>query len=130
MQIMDEFTENNFFDLYGLNQTFLSPAFQFPRLPPGLIHPLNRNHRNPLKKNIENNNTSHNEKLFDFKDMYQKFASGLFDMSYQGMIPPGHPFFSRQNSIEILQSENSKLQRDNLELKKQIEKLVAEKSKS
>ena len=127
---MDELSENYFFDMYGLNQSFLSPAFQFPRLPPGLTHPSIKNNRNPLKKNLENNNTLHNEKLFDFKDMYQKFASGLFDMSYQGVIPPGHPFFSRENSIEILQSEKSKLQKDNLELKKQIEKLIAEKSKS
>jgi len=129
MQIMDDLSENHFFDLYGLNQSFHSPAFQFPRLPPGLTHPLTKNHRNPLKKNFENNNKSLNEKLFDFKDMYQKFASGLFDMSYPGMIPPGHPFFSRQNSIEILKSENSKLHKDNFELKKQIEKLVTEKSK-
>jgi hypothetical protein len=55
--------------------------------------------------------------------MYQKFTAGLFDMSYPGLIPPGHPLYSKTNSIDTLNGENAKLQKENLDLRKQIEKL-------
>jgi hypothetical protein len=62
--------------------------------------------------------------------MYQKFASGLFDMHYPGLIPPGHPLHSRQNSIETLNAENSKLQKENLDLRKKVENLSKNKKTS
>jgi hypothetical protein len=38
------------------------------------------------------------------------------------VIPPGHPAYTRQNSIETLQTENDKLIKENLELKKKLER--------
>jgi len=55
--------------------------------------------------------------------MYQKFTAGLFDMSYPGLIPPGHPLYSKSNSVETLNAEKAKLQKENLELQKRIEKI-------
>ena len=37
------------------------------------------------------------------------------------IIPPGHPLYTRQNSVETLQAENDKLLKENLELKKKLE---------
>ena len=37
------------------------------------------------------------------------------------IIPPGHPLFSRENSIITLKEENDKLLKENLELKKKLD---------
>lgn len=118
---MDEMTRH-LMDLYGLNPNVLPIAFHFPRLPPGLTTPVFGISPNP-QNSVAKNNDSLNLKLQDFKQMYQKFAAGLFDMHYPGLIPPGHPLYSRQNSVETLNAENSKLQKENLELRKKVEKL-------
>ena len=36
------------------------------------------------------------------------------------ILPPGHPLFSRENSLLTLKEENEKLMKENLELKKKI----------
>jgi hypothetical protein len=38
------------------------------------------------------------------------------------IIPPGHPLYTRQNSVQTLQTENDKLLKENLNLKKKLEK--------
>jgi hypothetical protein len=38
------------------------------------------------------------------------------------IIPPGHPLYNRQNSAETLKAENDKLLKENLNLKKKLEK--------
>ena len=53
--------------------------------------------------------------------MYRQYASGLFTMNFTGAIPPGHPLYSKQNSIDILKTENDKLLKENLELKKKLD---------
>ena len=57
-----------------------------------------------------------------FQKLYQQHASGLMKMNSSAIIPPGHPLFSEKNSIESLKAENDKLLKQNLELKKKIEK--------
>jgi hypothetical protein len=53
--------------------------------------------------------------------MYQQYASGLLSMN-SSIIPPGHPMYTRKNSVETLQTENDKLLKENLKLKKKLEK--------
>jgi hypothetical protein len=53
--------------------------------------------------------------------MYQQYASGLISMN-SSIIPPGHPLYTRQNSVKTLQAENDKLLKENLNLKKKLEK--------
>ena len=53
--------------------------------------------------------------------MYQQYASGLISMN-SAIIPPGHPLFNRKNSVQTLQTENDKLLKENLNLKKKLEK--------
>ncbi len=124
---MDYFTTMHWMDMFSINPNIQPYAFQFPRIPPGLSHPMQNVNKIAKKENFSKNNESLNTKLQNFQRMYQKFASGLFDMTYPGIIPPGHPLYTRQFSVETLQSEKDKLLKENLELKLQLEKLSKEK---
>jgi len=108
-------------DLYGLNPNIPHMALQFPRLPPGLTHPMFKIYENPMKEQFSQDVASINQKLQGFQHLYQQYASGLLSMN-SAIIPPGHPLYSRQNSVETLQTENDKLLKENLELKKKLDK--------
>jgi hypothetical protein len=43
-------------------------------------------------------------------------------MNSSRVIPPGHPLFSEKNSNELLKIENDKLFKQNIELKKKLDK--------
>jgi len=113
-------------DLYGLNPNIPHLAFQFPRLPPGLTHPMFKIHENPMKEQFLQEASAINQKLQGFQHMYQQYASGLLSMN-STIIPPGHPLYNRQNSVETLQSKNDKLAKENLNLKKKLEKETSSK---
>ena len=108
-------------DLYGMNPDIPHRAFQFPRLPPGITHPMFKIHENPSKETFLQNASMLNKKLDGFQKLYQQHASGLLSMS-SGVIPPSHPLYSEKNSIESLRAENDKLLKQNSELKRQLEK--------
>ena len=108
-------------DLYGLNPNIPHLALQFPRLPPGLTHPMFKIHENPMNKQFLQQASTINQKLQGFQNMYQQYASGLLSMN-STIVPPGHPLYSKQNSVETLQSTNDKLLKENLNLKKKLEK--------
>ena len=118
---MDNMVTNHLRDLYGLNPNIPHVAFQFPRLPPGLSNPMFKIHENPMKEKFLQNAGNMAQKLQGFQHMYQQHAKGLLTMS-SNVIPPGHPAYTRQNSIETLQTENDKLIKENLELKKKLDK--------
>ena len=104
-------------DLYGLNPNIPHLVFQFPRLPPGLPNAMFKINENPMRKQFLQDAETINQKLRGFQHMYQQYAAGLLTMT-STVIPPGHPAYTRQNSIESLQTENDKLIKENLELKK------------
>jgi len=124
---MDIFSIMHLQDLYGLNPNIPHLALQFPRLPPGLTHPMFKIYENPIKEQFSEEVATINQKLQGFQHMYQQYASGLLSMN-SAIIPPGHPLYSRQNSVETLQAKNDKLLKENLELKKKVEKETAPKS--
>jgi len=109
-------------DLYGLNPNIPHLAFQFPRLPPGLPNSMFKINENPMRKQFLQDAETVNQKLQGFQHMYQQYASGLLSMNSK-VIPPGHPLYTRQNSVETLQTANDKLLKENLELKKKLEKV-------
>ena len=108
-------------DIYGLNHNIPHSAFQFPRLPPGLTHPMFKIYETPMKEQFSQEMDTINQKLQGFQQMYQQYASGLISMN-STLIPPGHPMYTRQNSVQTLQTENDKLLKENLNLKKKLEK--------
>jgi len=118
---MDNLVANHLRDLYGLNPNIPHLAFQFPRLPPGISNPMFKTHENPMKEQFLKNAETINQKLQGFQHMYQQYAAGLLTMN-STVIPPSHPAYTRENSIESLQTKNDKLVKENLELKKKLEK--------
>ena len=118
---MDNLAIKHLQDLYGLNPNIPHMALQFPRLPPGLNHPMFKIYENPLKEQFSQQTATINQKLQGFQQMYQEYAAGLLSMR-SSIVPPGHPLYSRQNTVEALQTENDKLQKENIELKKKLEK--------
>ncbi len=118
---MDNMVANHLRDLYGLNPNIPHMAFQFPRLPPGLSNPMFKTHENPMKKQFLDNAENMAQKLQGFQHVYQQYAGGLLTVS-SAIIPPGHPAYTRQNSIQTLQTENDRLLKENLELKKTLDK--------
>ena len=119
--LLDNLVIKHLEDLYGLNPNIPHMAFQFPRLPPGLNHPMFKVYENPLKEQFSQQTATINQKLQGFQQMYRDYAAGLLSMR-SSVVPPGHPLYSRQNSVETLQAENDKLQKENIELKKKLEK--------
>ncbi|QUC65438.1 hypothetical protein NsoK4_04120 [Nitrosopumilus sp. K4] len=119
---MEDLAIKQLMDLYGLNPNIPHLAFQFPRLPPGLSHPMFKIYENPLKEKFAQNNETITKKLQGFQQMYQQHAAGLMTMNSAGIVPPGHPLYSTQNTVETLKSENDKLLKENLELKKKLDK--------
>ena len=118
---MDNFVIKHLQDLYGLNPNIPHLALQFPRLPPGLNHPMFKIYENPMKEQFSDEVSAISQKLQGFQHMYQQYASGLLSMN-SAIIPPGHPLYNRQNSVEALQAKNDKLLKENLELKKKLDK--------
>ena len=107
-------------DLYGLNPNIPHMALQFPRLPPGLTRPMFGINTNPVKEQFSRDVETINQKLQGFQQMYQQYAAGLLTGSQ--IVPPGHPLYTRQNSVQSLRAENDKLLKENTELKKKLEK--------
>ena len=118
---MDDTAIKHLQDLYGLNPNIPHLAFQFPRLPPGLTHPMFKIYENPTKEQFSQQASTINQKLQGFQHLYQQYAAGLLSMN-STIIPPGHPLYSKESSIETLQAENDKLLKENSELKKKLDK--------
>jgi len=108
-------------DLYGMNPNIPHIALQFPRLPPGLTHPMFKIYENPMKEQFSEEVESINQKLHGFQQMYQQYATGLLSMN-SSIIPPGHPLYNKQNTVQTLQATNDKLLKENLQLKKKVDK--------
>lgn len=117
---MDFFDTRRSLELSGIHPEFGIPMSLLPRYPPS-ISPLSHGviDQKRLKEKFFNDNASINTKLHEFNQMYQKFASGLFELAYPA-LPPGHPLYSRRDSTVSLQSENNKLRKENIDLKKQL----------
>ena len=120
---MNDMVTSHLRGLYGLNPDIPHVAFQFPRLPPGFANPMFKNHENPMKEQFLKNADNMAQKLQGFQHVYQQYAKGLLTMT-STVIPPGHPAYTRENSIETLQTENDKLVKENLELKKKLDKEI------
>jgi len=119
---MDEMIIQQLQNLYGLNPNIPHLALQFPRLPPGLTNAPFKIYQNPTRESFVKDAESINKKLEDFRQQYQNHVMSLMHMNSSGIIPPGHPLYNRKNTVDILKMENDKLLKENLELKKKLEK--------
>ena len=118
---MDNSVMKHLQDLYGLNPNIPHLALQFPRLPPGLTHPMFKIYETPLQEQFSQEVASISQKLQGFQQMYQQHVEGLLSMN-STIIPPGHPLYNKENSVKTLQATNDKLLKENLGLKKKLGK--------
>jgi hypothetical protein len=78
-------------------------------------------YENPMKEQFSDEMDTMNQKLQGFQHLYQQHASGLLTMN-SSIIPPGHPLYNRKSSAKGLQAENDILLKENMELKKKLDK--------
>ena len=121
MKNMDYFSAKKHFDKYGFTTDFSTLSPDSIRYPPGVNIPKGLVNTPRLKERLSVDNASLNPKLENFAEMYQQMASNLLNMSVDKLIPPGHPMYSKENSVTLLKEENQKILKENLELKKKLE---------
>ena len=118
---MDYFTAKRLFDVYGLTTDFSTLMPDSIRYPPSANIPIGLVNTPKLKKKLSADNAALTPKLENFAQVYQQMAAGLLNMSLDKLIPPGHPLYSKENSIALLKDEKEKIRKENLELKKKLE---------
>jgi len=118
---MNYYNSKRFFDMYGFPTDFSSLAPDSIRYPPNASIPKGLVNTPKLKEKISVDNAALTPRLENFAQVYQQMAAGLLNMSLDKLIPPGHPLYSKENSITLLKEEKDKILKENLELKKKIE---------
>jgi len=118
---MDNYTAKKKIGMYGLPVDFSELAPDSIRYPPGVSIPMGLVNTPKLKEKMSADGAALTPKLENFTRMYQQMAAGLLNMSLDKLIPPGHPMYSKENSITLLKEEKQKILKENLELKKKLE---------
>ena len=118
---MDYFMRKGILDLHNSTLDISSLVPDFIRYPPAASIPNALANKPKLMKKLSSENMTLTPTLQDFTEMYQQMAASLFSMSTSKLIPPGHPIYSKENSITLLKEENQKIMKENLELQKQLE---------
>jgi len=91
----------------------------FIRYPPTSNPPQNFDFVHKMKTKFVENSAAMLPKLQNFNHMYQNYASGLLQSSTK-LFPPGHPLYTKQESLTTLKDENEKLKKENLELQNKL----------
>jgi len=118
---MDNYATKKKIDVYSLPVDFSALAPDSIRYPPGVSIPKGLVDTPKLKEKMSADGAALTPKLENFAQMYQQMAAGLLNMSLDKLIPPGHPMYSKENSITLLKEEKQKILKENLELKKKLE---------
>ena len=99
------------------------------RYPPTSRPPTGVTGIQEIRENFNKRNASIMPNLEDFNQMFRQYADGLLNGS-ESIFPPGHPLYNKEKSFSLLKEANDKLLKENLELKKQIEKSEKKSSQS
>ena len=118
---MNNHISKRFFEMYNFPTDFSTLVPDSIRYPPGVSIPKGLVNTPKLKEKISIDNAALTPTLENFAQMYQQMAAGLLNMSLNKLIPPGHPLYSKENSITLLKEEKEKILKENLELKKKLE---------
>ena len=118
---MEDLKAKRLFDMYSSATDFSAFVPDSIRYPPNAIIPKGLVNAPRLKEKLSADNAALSPKLENFAQMYQEMATNLLNMSLNRLIPPGHPLYSKENSITLLKEEKEKILKENLELKKKLE---------
>ena len=91
------------------------------RYPPNSSPPTGFSGISEIRERFNKRNASLMPNLEDFNQMFRQYAEGLLHAN-QSVFPPGHPLYNREKSFTLMKEANDKLLKENLELKKQLEK--------
>ena len=91
------------------------------RYPPRSNLPAGLKGIQEIREQFNKRNASLMPNLEDFNQMFRQYANGLLNTK-ESLFPPGHPLFNREKSFSLLKEANDKLLKENLELKKQLDK--------
>ena len=91
------------------------------RYPPTSTPPTGVTGIKEIHEKFNRRNASLMPNLEDFNQMFRQYADGLLHAT-ESIFPPGHPLYNREKSFSLLKEANDKLLKENLELKKQLEK--------
>ena len=91
------------------------------RYPPSSNIPKGLKGIQEIRERFNKRNASLMPNLEDFNQMFRQHANGLLNPN-DSLYPPGHPLFNREKSFSLLKEANDKLLKENLELKKQLDK--------
>ena len=91
------------------------------RYPPKSNPPTGFSGIQGIREQFNKKNASMMPNLEDFNQMFRQYAEGLLNTNVS-VFPPGHPLYNREKSFSLLKESNDKLLKENLELKKQLEK--------
>jgi len=97
------------------------------RYPPKSNPPTGFSGINEIREQFNKTNASLMPNLEDFNQMFRQHADGLLRTN-ESVFPPGHPLYNREKSFTLMKEANDKLLKENLELKKQLEKSSEEHS--
>jgi len=95
----------------------------FIRYPPRSKPPQTFDYVHKMKTKFVENGASMLPKLQNFNHMYQNYANGLLQSSTK-LFPPGHPLYTKQESLTTLKEENEKLKQENLELHNKLKNKI------
>jgi len=121
LKIMNNPTSKRLFDMYGITTNFSALAPDPIRYPPSANVPIGLVNAPKLKEKLSSDNAALTPALENFAQMYQQMTASLLNMSLNRLIPPGHPLYSKENSVRLLKDEKEKILKENLELKKKLE---------
>jgi hypothetical protein len=99
-------------DVFNQPLNMINSPFAFPRLPSRANPPLGISNAGRIKDSIVNDKNAMMGRLFDYHEMFQRYASSLFNLSPNRFVP-GHPMNMKIQTVDMLQEENERLQKEN-----------------
>ena len=104
---------------FGYPFEMTTSPFAFPRLPPRANPAIGMKNTGKIKDQIIHDSHMLSGRLSDYHTMFQRYASGLFNMTPNGFVP-GHPMHMKTHMIDSLREENERLRQENLSLKSDL----------
>ncbi len=120
---------NDDLDLMRTMQNMYPMSFnmpQFLRLPPRIANPLVPGHLGHSEGDLVENATT---RIRGFKDAFIHTASDLMGSDAHSPSLPGQHAYTRGDKLEALHSKNQVLEKENIELKKQLDDISRNNSK-
>jgi hypothetical protein len=108
-------------ETFGQPLDMINSPFAFPRLPPRVNFPLGIDSAGKIKDQIVHDSDIMMNRLSGYHSMFQRYASGLFNLTPNGFMP-AHPMHTKMQSMDTLREENKKLRQENLTLKSDLGK--------